>query len=103
GEVADARLAYLLSASAVSYLAAQGGDRAFEGFLDEWRRQGGFDPALRATYGITPGQFEREWQGMVRRRYGWLLAVSQVGIFWAIVGVLLVLMTIPRRRRNREK
>ena len=103
GAEADARLAYLLSASAVRFLAARAGEDAFSAFLVEWRRAGGFDPALRRVYGMTPMQFEEEWRGMVKRRYGWLLAVSQVGIFWGVVAVLLVVLTIPRRRRNREK
>jgi hypothetical protein len=103
GAEADARLAYLLSASAVSFLATRTGEESFAAFLQEWRRQGAFDPALRNTYGITPTRFEEQWRAMVKRRYGWLLAMSQVGVFWALVALLLVLVTIPRRRQRREK
>lgn len=103
GGEADARLAYLLSASAVSFLATRAGDDAFAEFLRAWRSQGAFDPALRSTYGLTLTQFEQEWRDMVKRRYGWLLALSQMGVFWALVALLLVLMVIPRRRRNRER
>lgn len=103
GAEADARLAYLLSASAVTYLAGYGGDEAFAAFFSAWRREGDFDSALRNTYGMTLTQFEEEWRGMVKRRYGWLLALSQMGVVWALVAVLLVLLTFPRRRRNREK
>jgi hypothetical protein len=103
GAEADARLAYLLSASAVSFLATRTGEESFAAFLLEWRRQGAFDPALRNTYGITPTRFEQQWRAMVKRRYGWLLAMSQVGVFWGLVALLLVLLTIPRRRQRREK
>ncbi len=103
GGEADARLAYLLSASAVNFLAGRGGEHAFGAFLDAWRRAGDFDAALRGTYGITLTQFEAEWRSMVKHRYGWLLALSQMGVVWALVAVLLVLLTFPRRRRNREK
>lgn len=103
GAEADARLAYLLSASAVSFLATRGGEDAFAAFLDRWRAEADFDAALRGTYGLTLTQFEEQWRAMVKRRYGWLLALSQMGIVWALVGVLLVLLTLPRRRRNREK
>jgi hypothetical protein len=103
GAEADARLAYLLSASAVRFLAARAGNDSFAAFLAEWRRSHDFDGALRGVYGITATRFESEWREMVKRRYGWLAALSQVGIFWGVVAVLLVLLTIPRRRRNREK
>jgi hypothetical protein len=103
GAEADARLAYLLSASAVSFLATRTGEESFAAFLLEWRRQGAFDPALRNTYGITPTRFEQQWRAMVKRRYGWLMAMSQVGVFWGLVALLLVLVTIPRRRQRREK
>lgn len=103
GRQGDARLAYLLSASAVSFLAEQGGPQSFAAFFDAWRDLGDFDQALRSTYGMTLGGFEEAWRQMVRRRYGWLLALSQVGVMWALVAALLVFITLPRRRRNREK
>src|SRR5690606_591803 len=103
GREADARLAYLLSASAVSFLAERSGLDSFAAFFDAWRREGDFDTALRGTYGLTLTQYEREWRAMVKQRYGWLLALSQMGVVWALVAVLLVLLTFPRRRRNREK
>ena len=103
GRQGDARLAYLLSASAVSFLAEQGGPDSFAAFLHAWREQGDIDQALRSTYGMTLGGFEEAWRSMVQRRYGWLLALSQVGVMWAIVAFLLVFITLPRRRRNREK
>ena len=40
---------------------------------------------------------------MVRSRYGWLLAVSQVGFFWGLVAVLLVVLGLARRRRDRRR
>jgi hypothetical protein len=98
-----ARLAYLLSASAVRHLATSRGDPAFEAFLDEWRRTGSFDGAFRSTYQMTLSQFEREWRGMVRRRYGWLLAITQATILWVGAAVLVFVLGILRRRRNRER
>ena len=103
GRQADARLAYLLSASAVSHLASIGGEDSFRAFIDVWRREGDFDAALRGVYGLTLSGFEAEWRAMVKTRYGWLLALSQMGVVWALVAALLVLVTLPRRRRNREK
>jgi hypothetical protein len=99
----DARLAYLLSASAVRYLAEIGGERGFEVLLSVWKEAGSFDVALRQVYGMTPGQFERNWGRMVQRRYGWLLAISQIALFWTFAALLLIVLFWIRRRRKRER
>lgn len=100
---ARAELAYLLSASAVRHLATRGGEQAFAAFLAAWRRQGSYDAALRSVYLMTPEQFEQEWRSVVRRRYGWLLALGQVGIFWVAVTVLFLVLGIRRRAHTRER
>ncbi len=100
---ARARLAYLLSASAVRHLATSRGDRAFASFIENWRSDENFERAFRSTYQMTSTQYEREWRQMVRSRYGWLLALSQTAVFWlAVVALVLVLGTL-RRRSNRER
>ena len=98
-----ARLAYLLSASAVEYLATRNGEPAFTAFLARWRRGGAIDPAMRETYLMTVEQFEKEWRGVVRRRYGWLLALAQVGVFWGIITVLFLVLGMRRRERDRAR
>jgi hypothetical protein len=99
----DARLAYLLSASAVRHLATSRGEPAFAAFIESWRQHGNIDAAMRSVYQMTPSQFEREWRAMVRRRYGWLLALSQTAVFWFGAAVLVLLLGTLRRKRNREK
>ncbi|MQA89767.1 MAG: hypothetical protein GEU90_05965 [Gemmatimonas sp.] len=100
---ARARLAYLLSASAVRHLATSRGDEAFAALIEEWRRVGSLDTAMRSVYQLTLPQFEREWRAVVRRRYGWLLAMSQMTVFWFGVTVLVLLLGSLRRKRNRER
>jgi hypothetical protein len=102
-EQSRARLAYLLSASAVRYLATSRGEPAFDAFIEAWREQGSLDAAMRSTYQMTTTQFEREWRTMVRRRYGWLLAISQTAVFWFALAVLLIVIGTFRRRHNRER
>jgi hypothetical protein len=99
----EARTAYLLAASAVSYLLQESGDRGLALFLDRWRVQRSFDRALRATFGVTPGQLEEDWARHVRRRYGWLVVLSHSAVFWAVLALVLLLMVTVRRSRNREK
>jgi hypothetical protein len=98
-----ARLAYLLSASAVRHMATRSSDRAFEALLVSWRELGTLDAAIRTTYQMTLGQFEKEWAAVVKRRYGWLLAISQIGAFWFVITLLLLVLGSIRKRRDREK
>jgi hypothetical protein len=100
---ADARIAYLLSASAVQYLHANGGERALAIFLIRWREGGDFERSLRATYGLTLGQLERFWGASVRRRYGWLLFFAQATVLWTLFTILLLGLFLLRRRRDRAK
>lgn len=98
-----ARLAYLLSASAVRHLATSRGDQAFSAFFQSWRDKGSMDSALRSVYQLNVSLFEREWRAMVRTRYGWLLAMTQLTVFWFAVAVLVFVLGTARRRRNRER
>lgn len=96
-----ARFAYLLSATAVDYMVRRGGERGMELFFRNWREEGTFEGAMRVTFGLTVGQFEDEWRKDVKSRYGWLLALSNLGVVWLAAALLALAMWIPRRRRNR--
>jgi hypothetical protein len=98
-----ARLAYLLSATMVDHLRRRTGDEGFALLMDNWRREGTLDRAVRLTWGMTMGQLEDEWRKDVRRRYGWLSIAANVGLVWFVVMLLGLLALIPRRRRNRER
>lgn len=102
GEV-DARMAYLLSATAVDYLRRLGGEEGMELFFRNWRAEGDFESALRTTYGITLGHLEDGWRKDVRSRYGWLAMLSNVALVWLIATALVMAAWIPRRRRNRQR
>lgn len=102
-ELERARVAYLLSASAVAYLLEASGERGLAVFFERWRAERSFDRALRLTYGVTPGQFEEDWKAHVRDRYGWLVVLSHSSVFWLILTLMMLLLVAVRRRRNREK
>ncbi len=99
----QARTAYLLAASAVTYLLEPSGERGLALFLGRWREARSFDTAMRSTFGVTPGQFEEDWQQHVRDRYGWLLVVSHSTVSWMLLALVLLLMVRVRRKSNREK
>lgn len=99
----EARLAYLLSASALAYLVEESGVRGLEIFFERWREDGRFEEAFRATYGVTTGQFEGDWRRHVQRRYGWLFVLAHSSVFWLLLGIVLVFMVRVRRAYNRER
>jgi hypothetical protein len=100
---ADARLAYLLSASAVRYLHSLGSDDAFERFVAHMAEHGDFERALREVYVISSPQFERLWRSHVRRSYGWLQIVAQSMFVWLIITLLALVLFVIRRRRDRRR
>jgi hypothetical protein len=99
----SARIAYLLSASAVEYLFSAGGARAAEVLLTRWRETGDFEVAFRGTFGITTAGFEALWVTEVKERFGWFVVLSQTAFFWVIAGIILIPVLRARRRRRIER
>ena len=99
----DARMAYMLSASALAYLVERSGERGLRIFLEAWRDDRDFDTAFRRVYGLTLGQFEEDWRAHVKRRYGWAVFLGQSAFFWGVAAVLLVVLWAIRRRRDQAK
>jgi hypothetical protein len=100
---ADARLAYLLSASAVQYLVSLGSPGTFERFLERWAATQSFEEALREVYVLASPQFERLWRTHVRRNYGWLQLLAQSMFVWTVITLLVLVLFIIRRRRDRRR
>ncbi len=103
GNAAEVDAAYALSTTAVILLERLGGDRGLEPLLTTLQGTRNFDLALRATHQMTLGQLERLWQRDVRKRYGWLLVFSSLTVFWAFAGVMLALLWMWRRQRDRGR
>jgi hypothetical protein len=99
----EAELAYLLAGSAVAYLAEDSGDRGLGVFLARWREDGSFEAAFRRTYGLTTATFESRWIDHVRRRYGWVLVLTQAAVFWVAASLALLAAWRWRARRSRVK
>ncbi len=100
---AAAEGAYLLAASAVSYLLEGSGERGLALFLARWKDARSFDDALRSTFGVTPGQFEEDWRRHVKRRYGWLFVASRSAVLWMLLALVLLFMARSRQGRNRSR
>jgi hypothetical protein len=100
---ASADAAYLLAASAVTYLLGESGARGLGVFVDRWRTERSFEVAFRRTFGVTSSQFEEDWRRHVRRQYGWLFVLSHSAVFWMVLALVLLLMVRIRQSRNREQ
>ncbi len=96
----EAETAYALATTAVLMLDRWGGPQGLAPLIDHLTREPSFDAALRATYHVTEGDFETRWQRDVASRYGWLAWARAVGLFWAVMGALLVWLVRLRRRRD---
>ena len=99
----EAELAYLLAGSAVDYLAQESGDRGLGVLLTRAREDGSFEAAFRRTYGLTTDTFESRWIDYVRRRYGWVLVLTQATAFWVVAALALLAGWRWRARRSRVK
>ena len=99
----EARTAYLLAATAVTYLLEESGEAGLSVFLDRWKGARSFEGAFRETFGLTTSQFEEDWRKHVRRRYGWLFVLSHSAVFWLLMALVLLFMVRGREGRNREK
>lgn len=98
-----ARMAYLLSYTAVQELYRRGGEYGLGRFFEELGRGASVDRALRDVYGVTLIQFEEQWRESVSDRYGWLYLISRATFFWTLVAVAVLVVWWIRRRRNRER
>lgn len=102
-DAADAQTAYALATTAVLLLNRWGGPDGLAPLIDGLAREPTFDAALRATYHVTEGDFETRWTREVASRYGWLSWAGAVGLFWALLALLLVSLVLMRRRRDRAR
>jgi hypothetical protein len=100
---ADARMAYLLSASAVRYLSSLGNAGTFERFLLRWSETESFEHALREVYILSSPQFERLWRAHVRRSYGWMQVIAQSMFIWLVITLVVMVFFVIRRRRDRRR
>jgi len=102
-DATDARFAYILSATAVRHLATRRGPETFAAFMTAWSESGDVEAAARTAYGVSLHTIEEEWRSGVRRRYGWAFAIGQFTLVWAVIGLLLVVAYLSRRRALRRR
>jgi len=96
-------LAYIQSMAAVRGLRQRGGDEGIRILLARVRAGASFDAALRATYGMTLGQFYADWEAELGREYGWAVALTDERGLWVLLAVLVAFGYLLRRRGVRRE
>jgi hypothetical protein len=102
GGIGGAAPAYALAMSAVARLAERNPTRSLGPLLDRLQAGMAFADAVRETTGFNFGQFERDWQGTVRRRYGLFSWLAASGL-WAVIATLVIALGGVRRRADRPR
>jgi hypothetical protein len=98
-----ARAAYALATAAVLYLERLGGPRGLAPLLANLATAPDFDTAIRQTHQVSQDVLETAWQRDLRRRYGWLLLLTSLTVFWGMTGLVVGIVWWRRRRRDRVR
>jgi hypothetical protein len=103
GGSARAEQGYALAHRAVADLAALDPRRGLSQFFAHFRDTRQVDAAMRRAWGVTYDGFEAEWRRSVRRRYGLLAVVANVGFASLVLFLVVAPFWIARRRRDRAR
>ena len=97
-----AQLAYALSFLAVSYLETQYGQGAFLKLVNGYRAGQDLNQAFLSTTGLDYLSFQKEFQGMVRKRYNWIAIFSDSIVLWTGLALLFVLLYFVKKVRTKK-
>ena len=103
GGSTGATRAYALAHRAVAELGALSGPAGLTRLFDVWRSTGSLDLALREVHGMTEPGFEGWWRSRVRRQYGALALVADLGALSVVLGFFLIPLWWQRRQRQRAR
>ncbi len=97
-------LAYAQAADLVAYLRDRDEDGAhFRTLLDRIRQGAGFEPAVRAAYGMDLATLEQNWRAAIAARFGrWPTLLGGLTVVWAVAALLLVVAYVRVRRRHQR-
>jgi hypothetical protein len=103
GGASRAEFSYAVAHRVVAELEGLDPTNGLRNFLQQWKRSGSMEIALRSAYGMTGAQFDKYWQQRTRRQYGALALVANLSLVGGIFGLLLGPLFWNRRRRDRRR
>ncbi len=103
GGGSEATFSYAVAHRVVAELQALDPSNGLRNFFQSWKRSGSLEVAVREAYGMTGAQFDRHWQGQLRRRFGAVSLVANLAFVAGLFGVLLGPLFVMRKRRDRRR
>jgi hypothetical protein len=95
--------AYALAHTAIAQLHALDAERGLATFLSTWRSTLSYERAMRTAYGLTARDFDRQWRGAVRQRFGVLALAANLSLAIGVLTLVLAPLYVARRRRDRAR
>ncbi len=99
----QARLSYIQSQSAVSYLMEQYGQNRIRILLKNVLSLHSFERAFKQTYGFDFLDFEIRWNEYVSKKYRWLILWKFEEWIFSGIGLLFLIAVLAVYLRNRKK
>ena len=103
GGASQATFSYAVAHRVVAELEALDPSNGLRNFFQSWKTTGSMEVAMREAYGMTGAQFDRHWQGQLRRRFGALSLVANLALVAGLFSVLLGPLFVMRRRRDKRR
>ena len=98
----QADLAYTESFLAVAFIVERFGESALSELVGELARSGDLDLAMGISLGMTYGEFLRQWNDEIVRRFNWISIISDPIVLWGFMLTLFVIVFILKRRHTRR-
>lgn len=97
------KVAYAVSFDMIVFLQSQTPE-LLPRILQKMRTQSvGFYKAIEQQTGLSWAQLEQRWQERVKRRYSWLVLLSQESLIWFIIFGLIIWSYVRIRRKRQEQ
>lgn len=97
-----ARLAYLESASTISYILERFGREALVRIVDELKEGKTMNQALKDVLTLDSSDFEVDWYFYLKDKYKWNFLIDIDFYFWIILPLLVLFAIIAIRVRNQR-
>lgn len=97
-----ARLAYMESFLAVSFIIQEYGIEKFHEIISQLARTGDMDQTLRLTIGLSLGEFEQSWLDHVKSKYRWASFLTNTFYLWIAICAFFLLIYLMKKRRERK-
>jgi hypothetical protein len=97
-----ARIAYAQSLSLVTFMLHYYGKPLFHQFLENLQNGMDTNTALSYSTGDTLTRLELKWQADLHKRYSWFSYLVNIGLFWFLLSVIVVITYLIKHYRAKR-